>query len=88
MKKENSEFEKPKLLEVEDLTLKSIEANKKIKKEEKERLRIMSDITHDLRAPITALRSSVDCIISLKQNDKLTEEELDKIGNVPKTANR
>ena len=39
MKKENQEFEKPKLLEVEDLTLKLIEANKKIKKEEKERLK-------------------------------------------------
>lgn len=79
MKKENTEFQKPKLLEVEDLTLKLIEANKKIKQEEEERIRFMSDVAHDLRAPITALRSCIDYVISLRENDSYDEAELDRM---------
>lgn len=75
----NSEFEKPKLLQVEDLTLKLLEANRKIKTEEEERLRIMSDIAHDLRSPVNAIRGTIDYIISMRESDKLSEEELDKM---------
>lgn len=75
----NSEFEKPELLQVEDLTLKLLEANRKIKAEEEERLRIMSDIAHDLRAPVNAIRSTIDYIISMRKSDNMSEEELDKM---------
>lgn len=57
--KENMSFTEPKILEVEDLTMQLLKANKKIKQDEEERTRMMSDIAHDLRAPVNALRSSI-----------------------------
>ena len=77
--KENMSFTEPKILEVEDLTMQLLEANKKIKQDEEERTRMMSDIAHDLRAPVNALRSSIDYLIAMRDKDIFDMEEFDKV---------
>ncbi|SFB13990.1 two-component system, OmpR family, phosphate regulon sensor histidine kinase PhoR [Acetitomaculum ruminis DSM 5522] len=79
MNNENKTFKKPLISQVDDLTLRLLEANKKIKEEEKERLRMLSDIAHDLRAPVNAFRSSLDYIISMRSKNSLSDEELDSL---------
>ena len=41
-----------------------LEANKKLEQVQKEREEMLANISHDLRAPITAIRSAVDYLIS------------------------
>lgn len=77
--KENMSFTEPKILEVEDLTMQLLEANKKIQQDEEERTRMMSDIAHDLRAPVNALRSSIDYLIAMRDKDIFDMEEFDKV---------
>ncbi|MCR4902025.1 MAG: HAMP domain-containing histidine kinase [Butyrivibrio sp.] len=70
MKKKS--FEKPEL-SVEDLSHALYEANLKLTKTIEERDEIFANISHDLRSPITAIRSSVEYIQSL---DHPTEDDL------------
>lgn len=49
---------------IDELSLKLLEANEQLKKEQKERSEILSNISHDLRAPITAIRSALDFLRS------------------------
>lgn len=49
---------------IEELSLKLFEANEQLKKEQKERAEMLSNISHDLRAPLTAIRSAVDFLRS------------------------
>lgn len=72
-------FTKPRLQQVEDLTIQLLEANKKIKAEQEERNRMLSDIAHDLRAPVSAFRSTLDYIISMRNKDSLPDDELDNL---------
>lgn len=60
-----------KLLEVTDLLSKS---NDKLKKEHKEREEMLANISHDLRAPITAIRSAIDYLTSGQELSKLELE--------------
>lgn len=55
------------LLEVTDLLFKS---NEKLKKEQKERQEMLANISHDLRAPITAIRSAIDYLTSSQELSK------------------
>lgn len=59
-----------KLLEVTDLLSKS---NEKLKNEQKEREEMLANISHDLRAPITAIRSAIDYLTS---NQELSKEDV------------
>ncbi|HKM35859.1 MAG TPA: histidine kinase dimerization/phospho-acceptor domain-containing protein, partial [Lachnospiraceae bacterium] len=59
-----------KLLEVTDLLSKS---NEKLKREQKEREEMLANISHDLRAPITAIRSAIDYLTS---DQKLSKEDI------------
>ena len=72
-------FTKPRLEQVEDLTLQLLEANKKIKSEQEERNRMLSDIAHDLRAPVNAFRSTLDYIIAMRGKNALEDDELDSL---------
>ena len=79
MSNSKNRFEKPEL-SVEELShalyevnLKLQEANKKLKDQEKARLEFYANISHDLRAPVTALANSVEYMLTNKQ---LTHEEL------------
>lgn len=75
-------FEKPELsASIEELTKALYESNKKLndanaklKKQEKDRLEFYANISHDLRAPITALSNSVEYLLASKET--LTMEEL------------
>ncbi len=55
------------LLEVTELLSKS---NEKLKKEQKEREQMLANISHDLRAPITAIRSAIDYLTSDQEISK------------------
>lgn len=69
-------FTKPELT-VEDLTialhqanLKLTEANRKLVDSEKKRSELLSNISHDLRSPITTLRGYVEYLLSFEQPDQ------------------
>ncbi len=59
-------FEKPEL-SVEDLSHALYEANQKLTSTISERDEIYANISHDLRSPITAIRSSIEYLQSLKE---------------------
>ncbi len=66
-------FEKPEL-SVEDLSRALYETNQKLLSTIKERDEIYANISHDLRSPITAIRSSVEYLRSLENPSR---EEID-----------
>lgn len=81
MSKVKNRFEKPEL-SVEELShalyevnLKLQEANKKLKEQEQKRLEFYANISHDLRAPVTALSNSVEYMLANQQlsPDEITE---------------
>lgn len=76
--KEKIKFEKPEL-SVEELSralyeanLKLQDANNKLKAQEQERLTFYSNISHDLRAPITAIANSIEYLLT---DEKLSQNE-------------
>ena len=60
------EFQSPNLESktVEELTNQLLEAHSKLQALQKERELMLANISHDLRAPITAIRSAVDLALS------------------------
>ncbi len=74
----NKQFQSPNLetKTVQELTFQLMEAHSNLKKLQKEREMMLSNISHDLRAPITAIRSAVDLALS---TDTLSAEETKKI---------
>ncbi len=69
---------------VAELSEKLLEANKKLKEAEFERTKLIENISHDLRAPLTAIRSIVDLIRekSHGKNLDLSEEEIQSMMNL------
>jgi signal transduction histidine kinase len=65
-------FEKPELT-VEELSRALYEANLKLQENEKKRLEFYSNISHDLRSPITALSNSIEYLLS---DDDIGKAEL------------
>ena len=49
---------------IEELSMKLLKANEQLKAEQKKRTEMLSNISHDLRAPLTAIRSAVDLLCS------------------------
>lgn len=64
----NREFQSPNIESktVEELTVQLLEAHTKLQALQKEREMILANISHDLRAPIAAIRSAVDLALSTK----------------------
>ena len=62
---------------VAELSKKFIEANNKLKESERQRTEMIENISHDLRAPLTAIRSTIDYCIQKTADgvDPLTEDE-------------
>lgn len=78
MSGKKAKFEKPELT-VEELShalyeanLRLNEANEKLKDQEKKRLEFYSNISHDLRAPITAISNSIEYMLA---NDTMPVDE-------------
>ena len=71
----NKVFEAPEIEKntIEELSKQLIKANAELKKLQEERELMFANISHDLRAPMTAIRSAVDLALS---NDTVTKEEL------------
>ena len=63
---EKSSFRSPSLEQetIESLSRKLFEANLQLKQLQQEREEMLANISHDLRAPITAIRSAVDYLRS------------------------
>ncbi len=72
-------FEQPKVDSntIAELSAKLIESNNKLKLAEHERTLMLENISHDLRAPLTAIRSTVDYMIekSSGTGDEISPEE-------------
>ena len=60
---------------VEELTTQLIDVHSKLKALQKEREMMLANISHDLRAPITAIRSAVDLALS---DEHLSEQDFKK----------
>ncbi len=72
-------FEQPSVASntVAELSAKLIEANKKLQDAEHERTIMLENISHDLRAPLTAIRSTVDYMLERSKDGEssITEDE-------------
>jgi signal transduction histidine kinase len=66
-------FEQPGMYSdtVASLSKKLIEVNKKLQKTEYERTEMIENISHDLRAPLTAIRSTIDYCMEKCSGDKV-----------------
>ena len=73
----SKEFVSPSLenTKIEELTMQLLEANNKLTALQKEREMMLANISHDLRAPITAIRGALDLMLSSKD---ATAEEMHK----------
>jgi signal transduction histidine kinase len=69
-------FTEPKVDKIEELTAQLLVANEKLKKEEQNRKMMLENISHDLRAPLTAIRTAVDYVKSLESDEILDKEEI------------
>lgn len=90
MASKKAKFEKP-LLSVEELSralyeanLKLNEANEKLKKQEQLRLEFYSNVSHDLRAPITAITNSIEYMLA--DNDMSAAERRETLSIMQKRA--
>ena len=77
----SKEFQSPNLesKNVEELTAQLMDAHIKLQTLQKEREMMLANISHDLRAPITAIRSAVDLALS---TDTLSGEDIHKTLNL------
>lgn len=68
----NREFVSPSLenTKIEQLTMQLMEANKKLQDLQHEREVMLANISHDLRAPITAIRGAIDMTLASKDVSK------------------
>lgn len=66
---------------VAELSKKLLEANAKLQAAEQERKLMLENISHDLRAPLTAIRSAIDYLkqINSDESGKLDRKELDSM---------
>lgn len=66
-------FSSPELNEIEALTTRLLHANQKLEAFEKSRTELLANISHDLRAPVTAIRSSIDYLTTCDSNTPWSE---------------
>lgn len=73
---EKNQFQTPSIESetIEKLTAQLLVANTELQKMQKERGEMLANISHDLRAPITAIRSAVDVLLS---SQEMAKEDLD-----------
>ena len=76
---DKNKFTQPKITEVEDLTMKLAKANKELSDEKKLRNEMLANISHDLRAPMTAIRNAIDYLGTFEDDDMPTNEEFHSI---------
>lgn len=69
-------FNQPEVNCIEELTAQLLVANEKLKKEEQSRKMMLENISHDLRAPLTAIRTAVDYVTSLETEENLDKDEI------------
>lgn len=72
-------FTQPEISQVKDLTLKLAKANKQLSNEHKIRNQMLANISHDLRAPMTAIRNAVDYLNTFEGEEMPSSEEFHSI---------
>ncbi len=79
-------FEQPEVdsKTVDELSKKLLEANNKLKQAENERKIMIENISHDLRAPLTAIRSTIDYLKQIVSNKshEISISEIDSYLNI------
>ena len=55
---------------VAELSKKLLESNLELQRSENERRKIFENISHDLRAPLTAIRSTIDLLMETERDEK------------------
>ena len=77
-------FDEPDVKEkqIEELSAKLLVANQKLKESEMERTRMLENISHDLRAPLTAIYSSIEYLYELIQQQDMDRKELTRVLNI------
>ncbi len=79
---ERKKFSEPQLDTIEGLTAKLIELNAKLKESEQARTRMLENISHDLRAPLTAMRSAIDYFKEIDEAEVIDREEIKQLANL------
>lgn len=79
---ERKKYSEPGVDVIEELTAKLIVANRELKESEEARSRMLENISHDLRAPITAIRNSIDYLKDVDSLQKIDPKELAQILNL------
>jgi len=79
---ERKRFSEPQLDTIEGLTAKLLEVNHKLQKSEAARSQMLENISHDLRAPLTAIRSAVDYLMELQEDSEVNAEEIRQLANL------
>lgn len=79
---ERKKFSEPQLDTIEGLTAKLLEVNHKLQESELARTRMLENISHDLRAPLTAIRSAVDYLTDIKEASEVDVEEIRQLANL------
>lgn len=72
-------FKKPQISEVRDLTIKLAKANKEISEERNMRKEMVANISHDLRAPMTAIRNAIDYLGTFEGDEMPSVDEFHNI---------
>ena len=75
-------FSEPELNVIEELSAKLLVANEKLRKSEEKRTKMLENISHDLRAPLTAIRSAVDYLLTVSTEEETDKDELRQIGSL------
>ena len=76
---EKNVFTQPEIAQVKDLTLKLAKANKQLSREHEIRNQMLANISHDLRAPMTAIRNAIDYLATFEGDELPSAEEYHSI---------
>lgn len=75
-------FSAPKVDKIEELSAELLVANQKLRDSEAARTKMLENISHDLRAPLTAVRSTVEYLQELNPSQELDWSEWEQIINL------
>ncbi len=77
----NKTYIAPELNTIEGLSAQLLDLNRRLQDSEKLRTQMLENISHDLRAPLTAIRSSIDCLLECDSLDASEINDLIRIIN-------
>ena len=76
---DRKKYDAPKINKIEELTAQLLVANETLKRSELQRTQMLENISHDLRAPISAIRSSIDYLTMVCQSDTIDTDSVSHV---------